>query len=750
MEQQPSDASNVSTGTWAWPAATAALEYTIDAWQRSILALDVLRERGNQHFAEAERKAPNVLSFEFEVILDGRTFDRPVNYALARIIPPAGTVIDPRKRPFIIFDPRAGQEPGIGGMKHDSEIGVALQAGHSCYFVGFLPDPVPGQGIEDVCRAGARFIEAVTARHPEAQGKPCLIGNCQAGWQTMMTAAMQPELPGPIILAGAPLSYWAGAKGQRSLRYVGGLLGGSWLTTLCGDLGNGIFDGANLVANFEMLHPSNTYWKKPYDLYSRVDTEAARFLAFERWWGSPVKLNAKEMQFITDQLFVGNKLSTGQVLTSDGLRLDLRNVTSPIIVFCSHGDDITPPQQALDWILDLYENEKDVAEAGQTIIYCVHQTIGHLGIFVSGKVATKEHEEFALALDMIDLMPPGLYEAVITNVGPDTANPNLVHGPYLFTLEARTLGDIRAMGVNDAADDMRFVTVARLSEINQGLYVTAVQPLVRQMVTDQSAEWLRRMHPHRVRFEIFSDQNPLMRWLPDLAAVARDYRQPVAQDNPFLAAEHQVSDWIIQAYDRAAEWRDAWQEAVFINVYGSPVLQAVLGLRGEHAVSAHHAERDWAREAGKQRAVAALEAHLTSGGAVAAAARAMLFIIWPGRRIDERAFSMLQMIAGEMPAEYRVGPARFKEILRAQALVLMTDEARAIAALPAMLPHNGKARELVFDAVRRVVGSGAPLSPISLARLAQVKALLSNEEEPPAAAARLPAVATVKRVEVAE
>ena len=44
-------------------------------------------------------------------------------------------------------------------MKHDSEIGVALAAGHPCYFVGFLPNPMPGQTIEDVCRAEAAFIE---------------------------------------------------------------------------------------------------------------------------------------------------------------------------------------------------------------------------------------------------------------------------------------------------------------------------------------------------------------------------------------------------------------------------------------------------------------------------------------------------------------------------------------------------------------------------------------------------------------
>ena len=163
-----------------------------------------------------------------------------------------------RKRPFVIVDPRAGHGPGIGGFKPDSEIGVAFKAGHPCYFIGFLPDPVPGQTIEDIARAEAAFLERVIALHPQAEGKPAVIGNCQAGWAVMLLAAMRPELFGPIIVAGSPLSYWAGVHGQNPMRYTGGLLGGSWLTALMGDLGNGKFDGAWLVSNFENLNPANT------------------------------------------------------------------------------------------------------------------------------------------------------------------------------------------------------------------------------------------------------------------------------------------------------------------------------------------------------------------------------------------------------------------------------------------------------------------------------------------------------------
>ena len=120
-----------------------------------------------------------------------------------------------------------------------------------------------------------------------------------------------------------------------------------------------------------------------------------------------------------DELFIGNNLAAGRIQTSDAAAIDLRNIRSPIVVFCSKGDNITPPQQALDWLLDLYDTDAELVSAGQTVVYTVHQSIGHLGIFVSGKVATKEHAEFTSGMDMIDLLPPGLYEAVITEVDED-------------------------------------------------------------------------------------------------------------------------------------------------------------------------------------------------------------------------------------------------------------------------------------------------------------------------------------------
>jgi hypothetical protein len=142
---EPAAASTVGFGAFA-----PAVEYMVDAAQRIFLFWDVMRQRGNQYREHLAEIAPHVLSFAGEIVLDGRTLERPVNYALVRIIPPKGIGIDPTRRPFVVVDPRAGHGPGIGGFKADSEIGVAFKAGHPCYFVGFLPSPMPGQTIEDI------------------------------------------------------------------------------------------------------------------------------------------------------------------------------------------------------------------------------------------------------------------------------------------------------------------------------------------------------------------------------------------------------------------------------------------------------------------------------------------------------------------------------------------------------------------------------------------------------------------------
>lgn len=705
-----------------------AFDYGADAFERWILLLDVLRRRGDQFIEHSEQGKPPVLTFPNEIVMDGRTMKRPCNYMLLRILPHPAVGTDPVKRPFVVVDPRAGHGPGIGGFKPDSQIGTALRAGHPCYFIGFYPEPVPGQTLADVGMAEAAFIEHVGKTHANANGKPCVIGNCQAGWAVMALSAVRPDLMGPIIIAGSPLSYWAGVKGQNPMRYLGGLYGGAWLAALAGDLGNGRFDGAHLVGNFEKLDPANTYWKKAYNLYASIDTEGSRYLEFEKWWSGFFLLNGEEIETITDELFVGNKLSTGGIISKDGQRLDLRNIRSPILVFASWGDNITPPQQALGWILDLYDSVDEIRSREQTIVYNLHQDIGHLGIFVSGRIARKETAEFVENIDLIDLLPPGLYEMVIQPKDGDGPGADLIAGNYVTRFEPRTLDDIRAMGTNTPEDERRFATVSRVSDINKGLYTTFARPWIRAFVTEPTAQWLRLTNPHRAQYYLFSHLNPFMAPIEQLADRVRENRRPVPAGNVFLKAQEQVSDAVVQALDSFRQERDSTVERLFLDVYQSPLLQALVGLAAPGGEAPPPSRvRDEAFDALVEKKTAEIKGRMDEGGLREALIRVLVYAWRIKSGVDERAFHVLRQLRNEYPEAERLPLSQLRVVFREQVFLMLIDEAAALAALPRLLP-DGKSRRDVVALAERVLASSGPLDDAQRARLGKVEAILAEED----------------------
>jgi pimeloyl-ACP methyl ester carboxylesterase len=538
-------------------------DYSVDFAQRTVLFWDTLRRRGNDWLEHEARGKPPVLAYEYEVLADARTFERPANYALVRIVPPPGVRVDERMRPYVIVDPRAGHGPGIGGFKEDSEVGVALRAGHPVYFVIFYPEPVPGQTMADVCDAEAEFIRIVAERHPHSN-KPVIVGNCQGGWAVMMLAAARPAIAGPLVINGAPMSYWSGNDGDGPMRYSGGLFGGTWPALLAADLGAGKFDGAWLVQNFESLNPANTLWGKYYHLFENVDTEADRFRDFERWWGGFYLLNEEEIRWIVSNLFVGNKLSHGEARLGPGRYFDLKAIRSPIIVFASMGDNITPPQQAFNWIADVYGSTEAIKANGQTIVGLLHEDIGHLGIFVSGSVAKKEHTQIVSVLEYIQELPPGLYGMRIDEVPQADGTVK-----YDVSLHERKLEDLKRLQRGERVDEKPFEAVSALSELTERAYSLLVRPFVREATPEWFATVLRDWHPLRVERWMISDKNPWLWPLPYLASAARASRRPRDEHAVPVALEHFVSEWVTASLDLYRDLRDAAAEAAFYQVYGN-------------------------------------------------------------------------------------------------------------------------------------------------------------------------------------
>lgn len=711
---------------------TAWQDYLQDAWQRSILTLDVLRERGDiyrQHHADGK---PPVLAFDYDIIVDGRELGDPVNYALAAIRPPQGyPATDDSKRPFVVIDPRAGHGPGIGGFKMDSEIGIALRQGHPCYFVMFFPLPEPEQTVECVLRAEKLFLQTVAERHDNQAGKPFVIGNCQGGWALAMLAATAPDKVGPILLAGSPLAYWSGVDGKNPMRYAGGLHGGTWLASLAGDLGGGLFDGAHLVSNFESLNPANTLWEKPYHLYAHIDDERERFLDFERWWGGHFLLAKREMEWITQNLFVGNHLTAGDIeLERSDLRVDLRNIRSPIIIFASWGDNITPPQQALNWIPDLYRNSADIISNEQTIVYCLHEQVGHLGIFVSAGVANKEHSELASALDLIDVLPPGLYEAVITDTHPESAGLEYLQGRYIVRFEPREVDDILAL--DDGRDDeAAFEVVRRVAEINQQLYDRFVSPALQKSISPELAETLRETHPSRVEREWLSSNNPWLAWLPQTAANIRAERREIDRNNPFWLWQQLSSDIMAEGLTQWGKWRDNAQELWFNSVYGAPWLRAAVGLPPDQGWQAPSRQHSWEREELLRLKQQELSQHYVEGTAFDGLLRLLIYTAIGNGVVDVRPFNAIRRVMAETPLGEGVTLPQLKCSIRRQTWLTRHDPARALATLGQLLPDRAQ-RQMAFDLALHLLGTAGPLSDSKRERLTQVAANLALDW-PPAA-----------------
>lgn len=737
------------------PDVGAGWQYSLDLLQRSVLFWDTLRQRGNNFVEQTTHGLQPVLHFDYDVVLDGRSFERPVNYALLRIRAPQGVSVDAGKRPYLIIDPRAGHGPGIGGFKDDSQVGVALRAGSPVYFVVFYRDPEPGQTMLDVCAAEQRFVKKVRELHPDSP-KPAIVGNCQGGWAAMMLATSDPDDTGPVVINGAPMSYWSGAwsegEGDNPMRYAGGMLGGTWLASFTADLGNGRFDGAHLVQNFENLNPANSLWDKYYHLFANIDTEPPRFLDFERWWGGYYLMNRDEIEWITRNLFVGNRLWAGEVRGNGGAAFDLRDIRSPIILFASLGDNITPPQQAFNWVADIYGSTEEIKARGQVIIGLMHKSIGHLGIFVSGKVAKKEHTQIVSVLEAIEAFPPGLYGMEIE----ERKNTN-GHTEYDVSFREHRLEDVAAQFNRFArVDELPFKAVEQVSEFNQRAYELFAQPFVQAWSNEATAALLREFHPLRAQRWMFSDLNPWLAWLGPAANAVRAARgapdgkpggkaqgkqdgKPAgvaAAANPLRDAERRGAELVSASLDFYRALRDAATESIFFGLYGN-------------LFSAYAANRERPRDAPALPAVDPRElpfvkdalAAVKQGGYAEAVARIACLLARHGEPLPLARLALRKELAHEY-ADYLpvLEYDAWRRMRGEQEIIVRYARDESLATLPLLLDDEGDRKRLLALLERlerddRVQG----LAPNAeqLAMVEQVRALLpvkaGRSQRPPAA-----------------
>jgi hypothetical protein len=238
------------------------------------------------------------------------------------------------------------------------------------------------------------------------------------------------------------------------------------------------------------------------------------------------------------------------------------------------------------------------------------------------------------------------------------------------------------------------------------------------------AKWMRRLHPLRLQYEMFSHANPFMSPLIGAVANAQANRRPVASDNVFWRAQEQLAQYIEQTLDAYRDVRDHMAEAWFHAIYGSPLLQAMLGLRASDASVRRRPGKDPAHAAAVARRIQELKADIAKGGPREAVLRALLYIRMPEGAVDERGFNLLHRAREEAGEGLTLG--EFKRLVREQFLMLLLDNDRAVEAIPRMLAQDHELASRMAVNLRRIIDVVGLRSSLAKARLAEIEEIIEG------------------------
>ncbi|MGH8673393.1 MAG: DUF3141 domain-containing protein, partial [Burkholderiales bacterium] len=414
-----------------------------------------------------------------------------------------------------------------------------------------------------------------------------------------------------------------------------------------------------------------------------------RFLDFERWWGGFFQLQRQEIEWITQNLFVGNRLVANEVRSASGRTFDLREIRSPIVLFASLGDNVTPPQQAFNWVADLYGSTEEIKARGQVIVGLLHESIGHLGIFVSGKVVRKEHTQLVSVLRSIEALPPGLYAMDIAERA--SANGEPEHDVRF--IEYRLEDALEQLNRHRRTDERPFEAVAAVSDFNQGLYNAFARPLVQAWASEPAAGLLRQFHPLRLTRWAVSDLNPWLWWLAPAASAVQANRQPLEADAPLRQAETSFAQLVGASFDFWRDYRDALSEGAFFQIYGNPFAAQLVQQKAE----ARPLGRRW-RDASPQDLpfVRKMLEHMAEGGYAEAVGRLAALSRTIGEplplaRVEARhrfAVENLELLPDIELADLR-------RIEGSQEIIVRLAPERALSTLPALVRERADRDRLV-------------------------------------------------------
>jgi polyhydroxyalkanoate synthase len=221
--------------------------------------------------------------------------------------------------------------------------------------------------------------ECVTAMcDATGESKIGMLGICEGGVFALAYAALEPSRVQNLILTITPLDFHADLANDVSQQGLINL----WTRSLTDEDVDrmievwGVLPGEFMSAIFSMLTPVRNLTKYNLDMLDVIDDEdkLLNFLRMEKWLADrPHHAGEAAKQWLKD-LYQDNKLILNE-WELDGRRVDLRNVTAPVLNIYAESDTIIPPLTAR--ALDGKLGTDDYTELGLRG--------GHIGVFVSSK-----------------------------------------------------------------------------------------------------------------------------------------------------------------------------------------------------------------------------------------------------------------------------------------------------------------------------------------------------------------------------
>ena len=348
-----------------------------------------------------------------------------------------------------------------------------------------------------------------------------------------------------------------------------------------------------------------------------------------------------------------------------------------------------------------------------------------MAIFVGTKVAAKDHAEFINNMELIDAMPPGLYEIVITEKPGSEASSQGEAGDFDLSIEERSLDDIRALGCNSLEDEREFAAVARVSELNNALYQTFLQPWIKMVSGPQVARAVIELNPLRLGYSLLSDRNPMMRAVAPSSPITSERSAPPPR--PTIPSWRCSSNFRKQWSTRSTSsvtCETNWSSAAFTRYTARPWFRPPAESLQDDGPPRPRPGLLPSVLAAAEEEKRRLKGRIAEGNAVDAAARVLVYIGKAQHRIEKSTFDALRKL---LLAHPEVSPAEFKAAVREQWAILAVDERAAIEALPQLLPADATTRRAFSDFVQATVAATGKLNADGQRRLSEVLHLLAAD-----------------------